>query len=877
MTKILPRRGTATQWAAANPILAMGELGYETDTKKSKRGDGVTAWNALAYGGDQNLSAYAPLDSPAFTGTPTGITKEHVGLGNVDNTSDAAKPVSTAQATAINAKYTKPGGGIPSSDIADNSIINAKLADDAVGIAELSATGAPSATTFLRGDNTWATPSGGGSDATIDLWHDFTNDANGPVGNADSGQPWTLTWSRAASQPVIASGRYVINDTAAGSAAGYITTQLSSSVIYVEAEFDMTSGSTSGQRAAIVLWESPLGAGLLAGTNRSPCHIIFGPNGYDYQTYDSGAGGAYNVGAVSYGDLPGTSVQKVAIALVPSKNTAFVRGPDGKVSTFVDAKIGSVTAQYSCAEIFYTAANTDGRVRYSKFRAASSFTTVENSALQTKYDSLVAVGSNTGSAPASSGGAGRVAAPTGDAATDTAAIQAAHDALPVNGGSIFLDRGDYYLTATGVVFTKSVHLIGHGAAKPDSQALTNLVSNSATATAITCNVENCRIDNVSVVNISPGPVTSGAGIRMQKSHNACIQNVHVWGFYDNISVEAGNYWSILNSHVMSPWRYGIRIRNADNADSGDMLLSGIWFDLTGITRNPDAAVRWETGGGMRVSNCKINGGPTYKFVTGIDCAFTGNGDAADIFVIGNSIENLSGSAVKLVRSSGSNTVTNVQVINNETMTAAAGVEVGVGFKSVVVDGNLGFNLTTGINLLDGASQVTVGGSNRWSLTTTPVLIGSAAYQDIQVAPQHRNGDGVVVTDNADGLIGAAAVTYDYMRPVDFTVTSTPVSLFAVNLSNYGSGFIDVVLSGVHNGTGGFSLRRRVGYVVDGAGAVTVTDVDTSTVGSTGPQLTFTTSPGGLSVAVSTTDGQSVIGGKANIKIDGRPAQFRIGA
>lgn len=46
----------------------------------------------------------APLDSPAFTGTPTGITKTHVGLANVDNTTDAGKPVSTAQQTALDLK-----------------------------------------------------------------------------------------------------------------------------------------------------------------------------------------------------------------------------------------------------------------------------------------------------------------------------------------------------------------------------------------------------------------------------------------------------------------------------------------------------------------------------------------------------------------------------------------------------------------------------------------------------------------------------------------------------------------------------------------------------------------------------------------------------
>ena len=46
----------------------------------------------------------ANLASPTFTGTVNGITKSMVGLANVDNTSDANKPVSTAQQTALNLK-----------------------------------------------------------------------------------------------------------------------------------------------------------------------------------------------------------------------------------------------------------------------------------------------------------------------------------------------------------------------------------------------------------------------------------------------------------------------------------------------------------------------------------------------------------------------------------------------------------------------------------------------------------------------------------------------------------------------------------------------------------------------------------------------------
>ena len=38
-----------------------------------------------------------------------GVTAAEVGLGNVDNTSDANKPVSTAQQTALNAKASLSG------------------------------------------------------------------------------------------------------------------------------------------------------------------------------------------------------------------------------------------------------------------------------------------------------------------------------------------------------------------------------------------------------------------------------------------------------------------------------------------------------------------------------------------------------------------------------------------------------------------------------------------------------------------------------------------------------------------------------------------------------------------------------------------------
>jgi hypothetical protein len=57
------RRGTAAQWTTANPILAQGEPGFETDTNRFKLGDGATAWNSLSYQGAAGaaVTALTPL------------------------------------------------------------------------------------------------------------------------------------------------------------------------------------------------------------------------------------------------------------------------------------------------------------------------------------------------------------------------------------------------------------------------------------------------------------------------------------------------------------------------------------------------------------------------------------------------------------------------------------------------------------------------------------------------------------------------------------------------------------------------------------------------------------------------------------------------
>jgi hypothetical protein len=54
-TRMQQRRGTAAQWTSANPTLAAGEIGFETDTNKFKVGNGSSAWSSLAYFVDASI------------------------------------------------------------------------------------------------------------------------------------------------------------------------------------------------------------------------------------------------------------------------------------------------------------------------------------------------------------------------------------------------------------------------------------------------------------------------------------------------------------------------------------------------------------------------------------------------------------------------------------------------------------------------------------------------------------------------------------------------------------------------------------------------------------------------------------------------------
>lgn len=74
-TRMQQRRGTSAQWENANPILNVGEIGFETDTNQFKIGDGTNHWDDLSYFIDEtalgtSLDDYVEV---SLLGVPDGV------------------------------------------------------------------------------------------------------------------------------------------------------------------------------------------------------------------------------------------------------------------------------------------------------------------------------------------------------------------------------------------------------------------------------------------------------------------------------------------------------------------------------------------------------------------------------------------------------------------------------------------------------------------------------------------------------------------------------------------------------------------------------------------------------------------------------------
>lgn len=134
LAQITIRRGTTAEWAAANPVLGDGEMGYDSTLKRVKVGDGVSSWvglgwSTMAPGEVQSVLTAATIIDQADTPTDASVANLITTPGSQTNTQLSA---------AFAAHVAAQSGETPT---AATARLNAALASgEAFGVAQRTVT-----------------------------------------------------------------------------------------------------------------------------------------------------------------------------------------------------------------------------------------------------------------------------------------------------------------------------------------------------------------------------------------------------------------------------------------------------------------------------------------------------------------------------------------------------------------------------------------------------------------------------------------------------------------------------------------------------------------------------------------------------------------
>lgn len=376
-----------------------------------------------------------------------------------------------------------------------------------------------------------------------------------------------------------------------------------------------------------------------------------------------------------------------------------------------------------------------------------------------------------------------VGAATGVGATDRAAIQAAHDALPANGGTILLQAGAYALDATGLVFTKpNVRIQGAGGSlagavrsAPTARAATTITYTSTTGTAITCSgtggytFERFALIHTSVTG-DPAP-TAGAGLVISGGSaltagagNTQIVGCSIVGFFDNIQMLYSYLWTIDRCAILDPVRYGVYVNNGTTwMDYGAFSICNCYTQMFFTTRNPSAWVRWESGGGVRIVNNQFNASPWPGNTTAgipdvvLDFAIQDGATTGDIQIVGNDINAMKIAGIRL------------GTINQSAPTG--------GIHAVLIEGNsfnvnLGGGLGYGVQLgapTSGTSlkvqRITITGNQFWQLNTS---IKATYAQYVTIGPNdHHAVAGPIIAVGSGSTLDTGVIGLNMARQAIF--------------------------------------------------------------------------------------------------------------
>lgn len=190
----------------------------------------------------------------------------------------------------------------------------------------------------------------------------------------------------------------------------------------------------------------------------------------------------------------------------------------------------------------------------------------------------------------------------GDGSTDdTAAIQAALNAVPSSGGTVLLPAGTYKVSSTLTIDKDNTVLTGVGASSVIQVPNTALgidvivVGNGATTRA-QCTIRDLRIT-------ATAQKTGGVGVHLTKCFKIWLQNLLVEKQYRSLQFSNTTEVWLRNSDIRDTKEHGLLLSN-DLMSGFDWYITDCVFDNPDVT-NTGSGIHWDGGETLVVSGLDL--------------------------------------------------------------------------------------------------------------------------------------------------------------------------------------------------------------------------------------------------------------------------------
>ena len=184
------------------------------------------------------------------------------------------------------------------------------------------------------------------------LRQDFTGLGSVALGDADSGQAWTLHPTSGTSQMKVIDGK-LSNDATSGLAAGYAMCDLGAPVTRIGADLTFGAYSTTTGSFCLAAWKT-MNTGV--SVPDSNFHLAVSPTSWILGTWEGQVFTQLAAGSLSL-TADGSTTYRVDCVI--SGTTAYISLPDGHIAKVTDASIGVTPGGIVNFETYAQAADTD--------------------------------------------------------------------------------------------------------------------------------------------------------------------------------------------------------------------------------------------------------------------------------------------------------------------------------------------------------------------------------------------------------------------------------------------------------------------------------------------------------------------------------------